>query len=110
MEKNKFSKKLPFDVAKSVLELGQNLHLARKCRGLSARAVAEKIGMDQRAVLDAEKGKATTAVSTYLSLLWAYDLLGDMKDVANPTKDVEGMRLAAARENKTLKSDLDNDF
>jgi len=25
-------------------------------------------------------------------------------------KDVEGMRLAAARENKTLKSDLDNDF
>jgi DNA-binding XRE family transcriptional regulator len=110
IEKKKSSKKLPFDVAKSISELGKNLHLARKRRGLSARAVAERIGMDQRSVLDAEKGKSTTAVSTYLSLLWAYDLLGCMKDVADPMKDVEGIRLAAARENRPLKSDLDNDF
>jgi len=110
MRKNKFSKKLPFDVAKTISELGQNLYLARKRRRLSARAVAEKIGMDQRSVLDAEKGKATAAVSTYLSLLWVYDLLSDMKDIANPMNDVEGMCLDAVRFNRVLKSDLDNDF
>jgi transcriptional regulator with XRE-family HTH domain len=96
---------------KDVLEnFGANLNTARKRRKLSALQVAQKLGLDQRSVLDAEKGKPTTSIATYIALLWVYDLLGDMQEIANPLKDTEGIRLSLSRKNKTIKSELDNDF
>ncbi|GHV35917.1 hypothetical protein FACS1894187_09640 [Synergistales bacterium] len=58
----------------------------------------------------AEKGKPTTAISTYAGLLWIYHLIGDMREMASPMKDTEGLRLAAVHEKKSIKSELDNDF
>ncbi|MDR2769905.1 MAG: helix-turn-helix domain-containing protein [Rickettsiales bacterium] len=107
---NKITKAMPSALKSVLTGFGENLKTARKRRGLSARVVAEKIGMDQRTILDAEKGKPTTAVSTYVALLWVYDMLGAFREVANPLKDETGMRLAAARKKKTIKSELDNDF
>jgi transcriptional regulator with XRE-family HTH domain len=107
---NLFFQTLPFEVASSLAELGKNLKTARKRRKLSARQVAEKLGVEQRSVLDAEKGKPTTAISTYVGLFWVYDLLDDIREMAAPTKDTEGLRLAAAHEKKSIKSELDNDF
>ena len=107
---NKTLKTMPFEIKNVLGGFGANLKTARNRRGLSARHVAEKIGIDQRTILDAEKGKPTTAISTYMGLLWAYDMLGDMGAIANPLKDAEGIRLAAARKKKTIKSELDNDF
>ncbi|GHT01968.1 hypothetical protein AGMMS50276_31270 [Synergistales bacterium] len=101
---------LPFEIASSLAELGKNLKTARKRRKLSARQVAEKLGVEQRSVLDAEKGKPTTAISTYAGLLWVYHLIGDMREMASPMKDTEGLRLAAVHEKKSIKSELDNDF
>ena len=38
--------------------------------------VAKRIGTGPRAVMDAEKGKASTGIVVYAGLLWLYDLLG----------------------------------
>jgi hypothetical protein len=59
--------------------------------------VAQKIGTGPRAVMDAEKGKASTGIAVYAALLWAYDLLQPIDEWANPAKDDEGLTLAAAR-------------
>ena len=107
---NMFSKGMPATLSLTLSAFGENLKTARKRRKLSLQQVADKLGVGVRSVMDAEKGKPTTAVSTYMGLLWVYGLLGGMKGVADPLKDAEGIRLAAARKKKTIKSELDNDF
>ena len=59
--------------------------------------VAERIGTGPRAVRNAEKGKASTGVTVYAALLWAYDLLAPFDQLADPITDKEGLALAAGQ-------------
>ncbi len=88
----------PHAVERALRRLGADLRTARVRRGLTIEAVAAKIGTGVRAVADAEKGKPSTGVAVYAALLWAYDLLGDLERVADPTSDEEGLTRARARE------------
>jgi transcriptional regulator with XRE-family HTH domain len=112
-QRNKLFQATPYAIEGALKLLGQNLKIARKRRRLSITQVAEKIGTGVRAISDAEKGKSSTAVSIYMALLWVYDFLGNMKDVADPFKDPEGLRLAALKESRNgrlQKAESDNDF
>jgi hypothetical protein len=62
--------------------------------------------------MDAEKGKVSTTVGVYAALLWAYDLLQPLNDVANPATDEQGLRVASAKEKKRVRhsTGLDSDF
>jgi hypothetical protein len=62
--------------------------------------------------MDAEKGKVSTGVGVYVALLWAYDLLSQLNDVANPAKDEQGLLLAAPKEKTRARAsrELDSDF
>ena len=62
--------------------------------------------------MGAEKGKASTTISVYAALLWAYDLLQPLNDLANPLHDEQGLTLAAAKEKTRVRksSGLDSDF
>lgn len=103
----------PYPVEQTLKKLGANLRTARIRRGLTIKQISQKIGTGVRAVADAEKGKPSTGIVTYLTMLWALDLLGQMEEVASPQKDQEGQMLALIRESKrarkTTKED-DNDF
>ena len=48
----------------------------------------------------------------YVALLWTYDLLGQMENVADPASDEEGLTLPMARERARAreKEELDSDF
>lgn len=111
-KRNAVSTALPFEVEQTLKALGANLRTARLARNLSIEAAAAKIGVGYRAVATAEAGKATTAIGVYLSLLWAYDLLGQAREVADPTRDALVQRAARARQRAypTNKGALDNDF
>ncbi|MDR2781526.1 MAG: helix-turn-helix domain-containing protein [Holosporaceae bacterium] len=112
-QRNQLFQATPYAIEETLKLLGQNLRIARKRRRLSIAQVAEKIGTGVRAISDAEKGKPATAISIYMALLWVYDFLGNMKGVADPLKDLEGLRLAALKESRndrSLKAELDNDF
>jgi transcriptional regulator with XRE-family HTH domain len=105
----------PHAVEASLERLGRDLRVARLRRNLTMAQVAERIGAGVRAVADAEKGKATTAVAVYLALLWAYGLLGDVALLAAPERDAEGEALAALRAPRRATSTssggiLDDDF
>jgi hypothetical protein len=62
--------------------------------------------------MDAEKGKLSTGVATYAALLWAYDLLQPVSELADPASDREGMALErlSGRERARSSKGLDNDF
>jgi transcriptional regulator with XRE-family HTH domain len=111
-KRNAITTALPFEVERALKALGANLRTARLARNLTIETAAAKIGVGYRAVAMAEAGKATTAIGVYLSLLWAYDLLGQVREIADPTRDPWVQRAARARERAypTNKGALDNDF
>lgn len=102
----------PFEVETTLKSLGANLRTARLARNLSIKDAAAKIGVGSRALATAEAGKATTAIGVYFALLWAYDLLGQVRDLADPTRDPVVQRAARTRAHAypTNKGALDNDF
>ena len=111
-KRNAVASALPYEVEHTLKALGANLRTARLARNLSIATAAAKVGVGYRAVATAEAGKATTAIGVYLSLLWAYDLLGPVREVADPARDPLVQRVARARERAypTNKGALDNDF
>ncbi len=102
----------PYAVEQALKRLGANLRTARLRRNLTIREVAEKIGTGPRPVSDAEKGKPSTSVAVYIALLWAYDLLELMAEIADPALDEQGLTLSFSRERARAreKQELDREF
>lgn len=111
-KKNTLTAAPPYPVAQAIKRLGANLRTARLRRNTTIEEVAEKIGTGPRAVSDAERGKITTGIGVYTALLWAYDLLGPMSQLADPTEDVEGLAATHQRERARTheREELDNEF
>ncbi len=110
--RNTLTTATPYAVEQALARLGSNLRTARLRRNLTIEDVADKIGTGPRPVADAEKGKPSTSAAVYIALLWAYDLLGPMRDIADPALDEEGLVLSMHRERARARSSksLDNEF
>ncbi len=112
MPRNSLLEAPPYAVEQALRKFGSNLRTARLRRGITIAEVAGKIGTGTRAVMDAERGKASTGVAVYAALLWSFDLLPAFEDLANPLKDEQGLLLARRREPTRARRGrgLDNDF
>ena len=110
--KNLLSETPPYPVEQAIKRLGANLRTARLRRNLTIEEVAEKIGTGPRAVMDAEKGKLSTGIVVYTALLWVYDLLGQVENLADPARDEEGLslELSSGRARARATEELDSDF
>lgn len=110
----------PYEVESAIKRIGADLRTARIRRKLTIHELAEKIGTGTRAVADAEKGKLSTGIGIYVAMLWALDLIDQLKFIASPTQDKEGQILALSRESKRARrkkvdslvrrGDIDDDF
>ncbi len=102
----------PYPVEQALKKLGADIRTARLRRNLTVAEVAQKIGAGPRAIADAEKGKPSTSIAVYAAMLWAFDLLDQLKQVADPGKDEEGKILVRAkgRSRARTSGDLNNDF
>lgn len=110
--KNTLTQAPPYPVEQAIKRLGSALRTARLRRNLTIEEVAKKIGTGPRPVSDAEQGKISTGIAVYTALLWVYDLLGPMGDLADPASDEEGLALSMQRERARAEKpkELDNDF
>jgi transcriptional regulator with XRE-family HTH domain len=102
----------PHPVERVLKGLGTNLRTARIRRKMTIEDVATRIGTGPRAVMEAEKGKPSTGAAVYLALLWVYGLLAPVEELADPTKDTEGLARDSASERVRARKSgaLDNDF
>ena len=102
----------PYVVERALKRLGENLRIARVRRGMTIGEAGSRIGTGPRAVMDAEKGKASTGIAVYAALLWLFDLLQPFEELAEPSMDQEGLTLAMAKEPTRARKrrGLDNDF
>jgi transcriptional regulator with XRE-family HTH domain len=109
---NKLQKAPPYPVEQALKHLGENLRTARIRRRMTVADVAERIGTGPRAVMEAEKGKASTGIVVYAGLLWLYDLLGPLEELADPLKDKEGLAPQSAKGSVRVRKSggLDNNF
>ena len=112
VKENTLLKTPPYPVEKSIRMLGKNLQTARVRRNLTLQEVADKIGTTAKRVSEVEKGKVGASIAVFVALLWVYDLLPSMENIANPLEDKEGLRLMELKEPKRVraKKELDNDF
>jgi transcriptional regulator with XRE-family HTH domain len=94
---NLLSKSPPTDVEKSIMSLGKRLRIIRLRRNMTIAEVAERIGTGPRAVMDAEKGKPSTSIVVYAALLWLYDQLAQLEEVADTLKDNHGLLFLSKR-------------
>jgi transcriptional regulator with XRE-family HTH domain len=103
---------MPYQIETGLKILGRNLKIARLRRNLTILEVAEKIGTSRFAVADAEKGKPSTGVAVYAALLWAYGLIDQLAELADPGRDEEGAALALNSERLRARHrrKLDNEF
>ena len=110
--KNLLSTSPPYTVERTLKRLGRNLRTARLRRNLTIKRVAEKIGTGPRPVSDAEKGKPSTGIAVYIALLWVYNLLDPMDEIADPALDEEGLALLMGRERARSRATkgLESDF
>lgn len=110
--RNKLQSAPPYQVQQGLKGLGANLRRARLRRNLTIEDVAKRIGTGPRAVMDAEKGKPSTGIVVYAALLWLFDLLGQLDQVADPLMDKEGLALEATKGRKRARKSggLDNEF
>ena len=110
--RNKLLSALPYPVEQGLKRLSENLRKARIRRSLTVENVATRIGTGPRAVMDAEKGKPSTGIAVYVALLWLYDLLPQLEELADPSTDKEGLALEAAKGRKRVRKSggLDNEF
>lgn len=110
--RNLLNTKPPYAVEQSLKRLGHNLRTARLRRNLTIKRVGEKIGTGPRPVSDAEKGKPSTGIAVYMALLWVYNLLEPMDEIADPALDEEGLSLLMGKERARARAmeNLENDF
>lgn len=112
VQKNILYETPPYAVESSISLLAKNLRTARLRRNLTLKEVAGKIGTGVKVIHDAEQGKTTTSIVVYFALLWAYDLLQEAENLANPLKEETGLRLMESRapQRSKKKKVLDNNF
>jgi transcriptional regulator with XRE-family HTH domain len=110
--KNKLTQAPPYAVEQALKQLGANLRTARIRRNMTIQDAAERIGTGPRAVMDAERGKPSTFVAVHTALLWLYNLLGPLQELADPARDTEGMSLEARKQRTRARKGrgLDNEF
>ena len=108
----KREKTTPFEVEQTLRQWGENLRTARIRRNMSLEEMADRIGVHRTVLSDVERGKPGTAVSAYIGMMWAMDMLPDMEHVAHPDNDHTGMALARIDERSRASGPrgMDNDF
>lgn len=111
--RNRLLEAPPYPVERALKRLGENLRTARLRRNMTIEEVSEKVGAGPRAIMAAEKGKASTGIAVYAALLWAYGLLDPFTELGDPARDEEGQALALSREPSRARGaagGLDDDF
>ncbi len=83
--------------------LGGRIRIARKRRGLSARALAEKVGVFRKTIEALEAGKPGVSIGALVTVLWVLGLDPGLLALADPDADTHGKALEAARRPKRVR-------
>jgi len=116
MIKRNLAKQPTSAVLQALNLIGARLRTARIRRRMTLEEMAKRIGVERHTIADAEKGKPTTAIGVYFSMIWMMGLEREFKNMLDPDEDHVGLTLARFREPERVRhkkpenGDMDNDF
>ena len=88
---------LPSTVKRSLSKLGADLATARRKRGLTVTAVAERMGISKSTYLRVEKGDPTVMLGVYAMALFVLGFGDALRDLIDAAKDDVGLMLDEER-------------
>ncbi len=100
------STSLPSATGTHLQALGGRIRIARKRRGLSAQALAEKVGVFRKTIEALEAGKPGVSVGVLVTVLWVLGLDAALVALADPDADTHGKALEAARRPKRVRTSV----
>lgn len=102
----------PAKVTAALERLGRNIRIARKRRQLRQQDLATHAGITVPTLRRVEEGALGTGAGAYVAVLWALGLEDQITQLADPTRDLEGQTLEAARRGERVRPDrkLSSDF
>jgi transcriptional regulator with XRE-family HTH domain len=84
---------LPATVKRSLHKLGEDMATARRKRGLTVAAVAERMGVSKGTYLRAEKGDPSVKLGAYAMALFVLGFGDAFRDLIDPSRDEVGLLL-----------------
>jgi transcriptional regulator with XRE-family HTH domain len=84
---------LPPQALTALVQLGDNLALARRRRKEPLRAWAQRIGVSVRTLQRLERGDPGVGVGVVAAALWLMGRVADLPDVADPARDQGALQL-----------------
>ena len=103
---------LPSEILSQLRRIGDGIKTARMRRRMTQEELAERVGASWHTIRKIEGGSPVTRIGFYLNALWVLGLFEDVRLLANPERDREGIILEAAargtraRRHRTLNRDF----
>ena len=103
---------LPSEVQSQLRRIGNGIKTARMRRHMTQEELAERVGTSWHTIRKIEGGSPVTRIAYYLKALWVLGLFEDVRLLADPERDREGIILEAAargtrvRRHRTLNRDF----
>lgn len=88
---------MPSAVKRSMVKFGADLATARRKRGLTTLAVAERMGVAKNTYLRVEKGDPTVALGAYAMALFVLGFQDAFRDLIDVSRDDTGLLLDEER-------------
>lgn len=88
---------LPSPVKRSLTKFGSDIGIARRKRGLTVMAVAERMGVSKNTYLRAEKGDPSVGLGVYAMALFVLGFGGPLGTLIDVSRDDTGLMLDEER-------------
>jgi DNA-binding XRE family transcriptional regulator len=87
----------PVDVRAELTRIGRGIRTARLRRGMTQEELAVRVGASWHTIRKIEEGAPTTGFGLYLKTLWVLGTFDEVRRLADPALDREGLVMEAAR-------------
>jgi len=94
---------LPIPVHNALVKLGQDINNARRRRRISKALMAQRAGIAINTLTRIEKGEPNTSMAAWASVLFVLGFTENLRDLADPSKDVTGIMLDEERLPKRIR-------
>lgn len=99
----KTTEALPNEVRAELGRIGEGLRIARVRRRMTQEELASRVGTTFHTIRRIEQGAPGTSVGVYLKALWVLGLFEDVRLLADPNRDREGLIREASERNQVAR-------
>jgi transcriptional regulator with XRE-family HTH domain len=96
----KHGEALAAEIEQELRRIGEGVRIARVRRRMTQEELAARVGTSFHTIRKIEKGAPGTGIGFYLQALWVLGLFGDVRLIADPERDREGIIREAAERNR----------